>query len=88
MVKFTALQSAKVPDSKAPKPQDDALDDALESRLLIVLKGNPKIKQMDLVAELNTSRATVQRLMKELVDSGKIERKGGKRYGYWKIHEQ
>jgi len=55
---------------------------------LVLLKGNPKIKQMDLVAELNTSRATVQRLMKELVESGKIERKGGKRYGYWKIHEQ
>ena len=84
MVKFTALQSAKVPDSKAPKPQDDAL----ENRMLIVLKENPKIKQMDLVAELNTSRATVQRLMKELVDSGKIERKGGKRYGYWEIHKQ
>lgn len=56
--------------------------------MLIVLKANPKIKQMDLVAELNTSRATVQRLMKALTDSGKIERKGGKRYGYWEIREQ
>lgn len=56
--------------------------------MLIVLKENPKIKQMDLVAEWNMSRATVQRLMKTLTDSGKIERKGGKCYGYWKIHEQ
>ena len=88
MVKFAALQSAKVPDSKAPKPQDIALNDALENRMLIVLKENPKIKQMDLVAELNTARVTVQRLMKSLTDSGKIERKGGKRYGHWEIHEK
>lgn len=43
---------------------------------------------MDLVVELNTSRATVQRLMKTLTDSGKIERKGGKRYGHWEINEK
>lgn len=40
MVKFTAIQSAKVLGSKAPKPQDDALG----NRMLIVLKENPKIK--------------------------------------------
>lgn len=87
MVKFAALPSAKVSDSNASKPHDDALNDALEKRLLIVLKENPQIKQTDLVAILDSSRATVQRMMKALSGSGKIERKGGKRYGYWKIHE-
>lgn len=87
MVKFAALPSAKVSDSNASKPHDDALNDALEKRLLIVLKENPQIKQTDLVAILDSSRATVQRMMKALSASGKIERKGGKRYGYWKIHE-
>lgn len=88
MVKFSALQSAKVPDSKAPKPHDDALDEALEKRLLMVLIENPKIKQTDLVATLDSSRATVQRMMKTLTDNSKIERKGGKRYGYWEVHEE
>lgn len=36
---------------------------------------------------LNTSRATLQRLMKELENSQHIERKGGKRYGYWEVKE-
>lgn len=88
MVKFSALQSAKVPDSKAPKPHDDALDEALEKRLLMVLIENPKIKQTDLVATLDSSRATIQRMMKTLTDNSKIERKGGKRYGYWEVHEE
>lgn len=61
--------------SKVLKPQDDALDDALENRMFIVLKENLKRKQMDLVAELNTSRATVQRLTKTLTDRGKLSAK-------------
>ncbi len=81
-VKFTALKSLK-----APKPHTDALDDALEKRLLEILKSNPKIKQADLVSTLGSSRATVQRIMKTLSNDGIIERKDGKRYGYWKIHE-
>lgn len=80
-VKFTALQNSKV-----SKPHDDALDDALEDRVFAILKENPKAKQMDLINELNLSRATVQRTMKVLVEKGKIKRKGGKRYGYWEIH--
>ncbi|MGF7003443.1 ATP-dependent DNA helicase RecG [Lachnospiraceae bacterium PFB1-21] len=91
MVRFTALHSTEDPNSKAPKPQsealDGALDEALESRLLMVLVENPQIKQTDLVVALNTSRTTIQRMMKALADNGKIERKGGKRYGYWEVRE-
>ena len=39
-----------------------------------------------MVVMLNTSRATVQRLMKELENAQRIERKGGKRYGYWEVN--
>lgn len=81
-VKFTALKSAK-----ALKPHADALADALEKRMLDILKANPKIKQADLVSALGSSRATVQRIMKTFSDNGTIERIGGKRYGYWEIHE-
>lgn len=86
MVKFKALQSAKVSDSKNPKPQDDALDDALESKLMMLLKENPYLTQKEMFVRLSVSRATVQRLVKKLVDVKKLERIGGKRYGYWKIN--
>lgn len=85
-VKFTAL-NPKASNPKAPKLHREALEDALEIRILKILKENPKITQSDLVSSLNASRSTVQRIMKELSDNGSIERKDGKRYGYWKIHE-
>jgi ATP-dependent DNA helicase RecG len=86
MVKFNALRSAKVPNSKASNEAlDEALDEALEMRLLKLLKEQPKLTQKEIVVELNISRATVQRLMKLLETSQRIERKGGKRYGYWEV---
>ena len=84
MVKFKALQSAKVPNFKA---SNEALDEALEMRLLNLIKEQPRLTQKEMVVMLNTSRATVQRLMKELENAQRIERKGGKRYGYWEIKE-
>lgn len=45
------------------------------------------VSKGDIVKMLDTSRATVQRMTKTLVEQGKIERIGGKRYGYWVIHE-
>ncbi len=92
MVRFHALQSAKVPDSKVPKHQNEALDEALnealEKKLKIILKDNPNITQEDIVKALEVSRATIQRMMKTLKEQGKIERIGGKRYGHWEIHER
>lgn len=85
-VKFTAL-NPKASNPKTPKLHREALEDALEIRILKILKENPKITQSDLVSSLNASRSTVQRIMKALSDNGSIERKDGKRYGYWKIHE-
>ncbi len=43
--------------------------------------------QGNIVEKLDTSRATVQRMMKSLIEQGKIERIGGRRCGYWEIHE-
>ena len=81
-VKFKALQS-----SKAPKLQNKALDEALEKRILAIIKENPKIKQTELSDILETTRTNVQRLIKRMVEQGVLERKGGKRYGYWKVCE-
>lgn len=68
---------------KAPKHQGEAL----EIKVLKAVKDNPKIKQDELVKELSVSRASVQRIFKSLTERGVLERKGGKRFGYWEIHE-
>lgn len=81
-VKFTALQS-----SKAPKLPNEALDEALEKRILDIIRENPKIKQTELVDMLGITRTKLQRRVKLLVERGVLERKGGKRYGYWGISE-
>ena len=48
---------------------------------------SPYLTQKEMVEILSVSRATVQRLIKRLDDERKLERVGGKRYGYWVIHE-
>ena len=82
----------KASDSKTPKHQNEALKealgDALEIKLLAAIKKQPAITQQELVNELSVSRATVQRLFKALSERGLIERKGGKRYGYWEIRKE
>ena len=75
---------------------DDAILDAdganhgadnMESRLLSGLKQNPYITQTDLAKELSLSRRTVQRIMKELMNDGKIKRVGSNRTGHWEIND-
>ena len=75
---------------------DDAIPDAdganhgadnMEGRLLSGLKQNPYITQTDLAKELSLSRRTVQRIMKELMNDGKIKRVGSTRTGHWEIND-
>ena len=84
-VKFFALESAKISDSKVPKYQADTLADTLAERILALLMTNPNITQTKLAECLKVSVPSVKRTMKTLSDSGEIVRKGGKRYGYWEI---
>lgn len=88
MVKFTALQSAKVADSKAPNRQNGGLESTMHWLVIEKIRSNPYITQKNLASETNIPLRTIQRIMKELQGNGKIERKGGKRYGYWEIHEE
>jgi predicted HTH transcriptional regulator len=66
---------------------NEALDEALENKLLAEINNNPYIKQADLSKILNVSRATVQRMIKEKTETGVLNRIGGKRYGYWEVHQ-
>ena len=55
--------------------------------MLSGLKQNPYITQTDLAKELSLSRRTVQRIMKELINDGKIKRVGSTRTGHWEIND-
>ena len=59
-----------------------------EYRRLDELRTNAGLNQKDLAARLQTSVPSVQRAMSRLKEGGHIVRKGGKRFGYWEIHEQ
>ena len=63
-----------------------ALDEALETKIVMLMKTNAKIKQTEIAEELKVSRATVQRAIQVLVDKQAIERVGGKRYGSWQVN--
>lgn len=91
MLKLSALKATASKDSKLLKHQGEVLGDVLkevlEGRIVEVLQSDDKIKQSELALRLNVSIASVQRTMKRMIEDGKIERKGGKRYGYWKVRE-
>jgi len=85
-VKFTALESAKIPDSKIPKRQDDVLDDVLENKIVKELQKDARLNQKELANRLQTSLPSIQRAMNRLKEGGRIVRKGGKRFGYWEVN--
>ena len=91
MLKLNALEVAKQQDLKHPKHQKDVLDDVLkdvlEKKVLELLETDRKIKQDEIAKMLNLSIASVQRVMKRMIKQGRIERKGGKRYGYWEVKD-
>ena len=91
MVKFAALESAIVRDSKVPKvqsePLDEPLENLLEKRILENIKKNPRVIYDELAARLETSRSSIKREIGKMNAGGLIERVGGKRYGHWKILE-
>ncbi len=82
MAKFYVLQSAKVPDSKISKHQNEAFDEALKNQMINILEENPSIAQRELAKVLRISKASVQRIMSVLGSQGKMERVGGRRYGH------
>ena len=41
----------------------------------------------EMAQKLSVNRRTVQRELEKLKKENCIERKGGRRYGYWEIHE-
>lgn len=57
----------------------------LTGKILIEVTNDPYITQRDLADTLNISIRSIQRGLHILRDKGIIERRGGKRYGYWYV---
>ena len=86
IVPLIEAAAAMVGPSKVPKSHDETLDETLELRILSLVKTNPRISQRELSQHLGNSLSTIKRIMSAMVERGVIERKGGKRYGYWEIN--
>lgn len=95
MLKFNALQSAKVSESIATKNQDVtknvtknvSKNVTKETEILALLREDASMTTTEMAQKLSVNRRTVQRELEKLKKKNCIERKGGRRYGYWEIHE-
>ena len=74
-------------DKAQNKAQNKAQKSMLTDRehILLLLKENPSLTQVELSEMMERSRRTVQILMKELLDEGLIERIGSKKKGSWLV---
>ena len=77
------FQSARGDSSKC---QVGTLDCTLEEIAVIqYLKENPTVTQKEIAAHIGKSERTVKRMTVDLSSRGMIERRGGRRNGYWEI---
>ena len=74
-------------DKAQNKAQNKAQKSQMTDReyILLLLKVNPSLTQVELSEMMDKSRRTVQMLMKELLDEGVIERIGSKKKGSWLV---
>ena len=71
-----------------PKSQIDTLECTLEEKsLLNCFQTNPRIKQQEAASLLGKSLSTIKRLTAELIAKGLLERRNGKRNGFWEVKE-
>ncbi len=82
MIKLTAVS---ISDKQFSKLDSKAEDTALKIKIVEYLQNQPAATQKELQEAFNETRTHIQKNVKELVNEGKIERKGGKRFGYWEI---
>ena len=79
-----ASQSIK---GDAPKSQFDTLNCTLEEMAILqAIQENPQITQEALKNTIHKSVSTVKRLTISLQKKGLLERKSGRRDGYWEVH--
>lgn len=57
----------------------------MADRIILVIASNKAVTIDEISNILNIPKRTVEREIKNLRESERITRKGGKRYGYWEI---
>lgn len=82
MIKLAAISTS---NKQFPMLDSKAGHAALEMKILEYLKEKPTATQNELQEALNETRTHIQGIVKELVNEGVIERKGGKRFGFWEV---
>jgi ATP-dependent DNA helicase RecG len=82
MIKLAAVS---ISDKHVLKLDSKAENTALKMKTVEYLQNQPTATQKELQEAFNETRTHIQKIVKELVDEGKIERKGGKRFGYWEV---
>ena len=71
---------------EVPKRYNDTLDYTLEEVALIkFVKEKPQATQKEIAVHIGKSERTIKRMTTRLSERGIIERKNGKRNGYWEI---
>lgn len=79
------LAAVSISDKHVLKLDSKAENTALKMKIVEYLQNQPTATQKELQEALNETRTHIQKIVKELVGEGKIERKGGKRFGYWEV---
>ena len=86
-IHFKALKSALVAHSKSPNRHNVGLDVGIAGRILELLIENPKITMAEMAEKLNVAKRTIEREVKQLRETGRVECIGSKRFGHWKIND-
>ena len=72
--------------SSISKGQNDTLNVTLEERAVLnLIITNPRAKQTEIAAKIGKSDRTVKRIMDSLKEKGVINRRNGKRDGWWDV---
>ena len=84
-------EDSNTPSNTPKRQKGGALENengGLDEKIIHILADKPEISQQALAEELEIPYRTLQRRMAELMQEGRIERIGGKRYGHWAVKER
>lgn len=88
IVERTESQSAKTDGEQAPKCKINTLNCTLEERAVMqFIKDNPRATQKEIATYIGKSERTVKKITVDLTNKGLLERKNGRRDGFWEVKE-
>ena len=89
-VKLPNLNFKALSNEALNRAGSEAINEALtdnQKMLLDMLRNDPTITQKEIIERVSLSRSTVQRMIKELSELGRLERIGSKKTGSWIVKE-